>query len=64
MQGCTPSVYLYGSSVLNDFRLGWSDIDILILTGKQMSEEQAQRLVGLRGETRAGICKEDEAAGG
>ncbi len=50
LQGCTPSVYLYGSSVLNDFRLGWSDIDILVLTGKQMSEEQAQRLVGLRGE--------------
>ena len=24
-----PSIYLYGSSVLDDFKLGWSDIDIL-----------------------------------
>lgn len=42
-----PSIYLYGSSVLNDFRLGWSDIDILILTNKQITEEQAKTLVGL-----------------
>lgn len=42
------SIYLYGSSVLNDFRLGWSDIDILVLTGKQITEEQAKSLVGLR----------------
>lgn len=43
-----PSIYIYGSSVLNDFRLGWSDIDILILTDKQITEEQAKILVGLR----------------
>ena len=43
-----PSIYLYGSSVLDDFRLGWSDIDILVLTEKQITEAQAQRLVGLR----------------
>lgn len=43
-----PSIYLYGSTVLDDFRLGWSDIDILVLTQKQMTEEQAQKLVGLR----------------
>ncbi|MDE7354177.1 MAG: GNAT family N-acetyltransferase [Acetatifactor sp.] len=43
-----PSIYMYGSSVLNDFRLGWSDIDILILTNKQITEEQAKTLVGLR----------------
>lgn len=43
-----PSIYMYGSSVLNDFRLGWSDIDILVLTSKQMTEEQAKSLVGLR----------------
>lgn len=43
-----PSIYLYGSSVLNDFRLGWSDIDILVLTDKQITEEQADSLVGLR----------------
>ena len=43
-----PSIYLYGSSVLDDFKLGWSDIDILALTDSQMSEGQAQSLVGLR----------------
>ncbi|MCM1188149.1 MAG: DUF4111 domain-containing protein [bacterium] len=48
LSDCKPSVYLYGSSVLDDFRLGWSDIDILVLTDRQISEEQAQRLVKLR----------------
>ena len=43
-----PSIYMYGSSVLNDFRLGWSDLDILVLTDKQITEEQAKTLVGLR----------------
>ena len=43
-----PSIYLYGSSVLEDFKLGWSDIDFLVLTDSQMSEGQAQSLVGLR----------------
>ena len=43
-----PSIYMYGSSVLNDFRLGWSDLDILVLTSKQITEEQAKSLVGLR----------------
>lgn len=45
---CRPSIYLYGSSVLGDFHLGWSDIDILVLTRSPISEEQAQRLVHLR----------------
>ena len=48
LSDCSPSIYLYGSSVLNDFRLGWSDLDILVLTDKQMSEKQAQKLVNLR----------------
>ncbi|MDE7300012.1 MAG: GNAT family N-acetyltransferase [Lachnospiraceae bacterium] len=43
-----PSVYLYGSSVLDDFRLGWSDIDILVLTRKRISQQQAMELVMLR----------------
>lgn len=33
---------------MNDFRLGLSDIDILVLTDKQITEEQAKSLVGLR----------------
>lgn len=57
LQDCEPSVYLYGSSVLNDFRPGWSDIDILVLTEKQMPESQADRLVGLRQEM---LVKEPE----
>jgi len=48
LSDCSPSIYLYGSSVLNDFRLGWSDIDILVLTEKQMSGAQAELLAGLR----------------
>ena len=43
-----PSIYLYGSSVLTDFRLGWSDLDILVLTSNPITEEQAKSLVGLR----------------
>ena len=46
--GNAHSVWLYGSIVQNDFRLGWSDIDILVLTGKQISNSQAQELVQLR----------------
>lgn len=45
---CKPSIYLYGSVVLNDFKLGWSDIDILVLTQKRISMPQAMRLVMLR----------------
>lgn len=45
---CGPTIYLYGSSALNDFRLGWSDVDILVLTEKQISESQANLLVNLR----------------
>lgn len=43
-----PSVYIYGSYVLDDFRFGWSDIDILVLTRKPISEQQADKLVFLR----------------
>ena len=48
MRENSPSVYLYGSVVLGDFRLGWSDIDMVVLTQSQLSESQAERLVGLR----------------
>jgi len=43
-----PTIYLYGSCVLDDFRLGWSDIDLLVLTQAPLSEAQAQALVPLR----------------
>ncbi len=43
-----PSIYLYGSVVLDDFKLGWSDVDLLVLTQKRISEAQAKELVGLR----------------
>ena len=45
-----PSIYLCGSVVLGDFKLGWSDIDILVLTQKEIPEDQAERFVGLRQE--------------
>ena len=48
LSDCNPSIYIYGSSALNDFRLGWSDIDILVLAEKQITEAQAKTLVNLR----------------
>lgn len=45
-----PSIYLFGSVVLDDFRLGWSDIDIVVLTEQEITEERANRLVMLRQE--------------
>ena len=45
---CAPSIYLHGSCVMNDFRLGWSDIDILVLTEQPIERVQAEKLVSLR----------------
>jgi predicted nucleotidyltransferase len=50
LAACRPSIYLYGSVTLGDFKKGWSDIDILCLTKEQITQEQADRLVGLRQE--------------
>ncbi len=44
----SPSIYLYGSCVLDDFRFGWSDIDLLVLTQKRIAPTQARTLVTLR----------------
>lgn len=41
-------IWLYGSVVLDDFQLGWSDIDFLALTDAPVTEEQAERLLPLR----------------
>ncbi len=43
-----PSLYLFGSVVLEDFKLGWSDIDILCLLQTKVTENQAGSLVNLR----------------
>lgn len=43
-----PSIFLFGSVVLDDFKLGWSDIDIICLTNKAVQEQQANELVNLR----------------
>lgn len=48
LEGCAVSIYIYGSLALGDFRPGWSDIDILVLTEKEITEGQAGRLVHLR----------------
>lgn len=42
------SIYIYGSCTLGDFKLGWSDIDLLILTQKTIGVKQAEALVNLR----------------
>ena len=43
-----PTIYLFGSITLGDFHLGWSDIDILVLTEQEITEQQAETLVVLR----------------
>ena len=43
-----PSIYLYGSVAIDDFKQGWSDIDIIVLTQKEISQPQAEILVELR----------------
>lgn len=43
-----PTIYLFGSVALDDFQLGWSDIDILVLTDREITEQKAETLVGLR----------------
>lgn len=48
MDGNVYGVWLYGSVVLDDFRLGWSDIDFAALTDGPISESQALQLLTLR----------------
>ena len=43
-----PTFYLFGSVVLDDFKLGWSDIDIVVLTKSEITALQAGILVNLR----------------
>ncbi|MCL2404576.1 MAG: GNAT family N-acetyltransferase [Defluviitaleaceae bacterium] len=43
-----PSIYCFGSVINDDFKLGWSDIDIVVLTRDEITQSQADNLVGLR----------------
>ena len=43
-----PSIFLFGSVVYDDFKLGWSDIDFICLTQKAINEKQSDELVNLR----------------
>jgi len=48
LQDNNPSIFLFGSAVRDDFKLGWSDIDIICLTDKPIQNVQANKLVNLR----------------
>ena len=50
------SIYLYGSVPMNDFKLGWSDIDILCILKDTVTDVEAEPLVELR----QNLLKEDE----
>ena len=41
-------IWLYGSTVLDDYWPGWSDIDFIALTDGRISERQAEELLMLR----------------
>ena len=43
-----PSIYLYGSVTAEDYRHGWSDIDLLVLTADPITGDQADALLSLR----------------
>lgn len=48
LEDVAPSIYLYGSAVMDDFQMGWSDVDILVLTKRRIAQGQAERLLTLR----------------
>ena len=48
MDGRVYSAWLYGSAAMDDFRLGWSDIDYVVLVNGMISENQAEKLLTLR----------------
>ena len=43
-----PSIYLYGSVTAEDYRHGWSDVDLLVLTREVITGDQADALLHLR----------------
>ncbi len=48
MDGRVYGAWLYGSAAMEDFRLGWSDIDFVALINEPISENQAQSVLMLR----------------
>lgn len=42
------SAWLYGSVALDDFRLGWSDIDVIVFAEGKITHDEAKELVSLR----------------
>ena len=42
LDGQEPSLYLFGSVTMDDFHLGWSDIDFLCLTKRPISPAQRE----------------------
>ena len=43
-----PTIYIFGSVALGDFKLGWSDIDIVVLTEHEIAEQKATILVNVK----------------
>lgn len=48
LEGSLYCIWLYGSVVFGDFRMGWSDIDFVALTDRPITEKQANKLLTLR----------------
>lgn len=48
--GRLHSLWLYGSAVMDDFRLGWSDLDFIAFSNGEIAEEAAQSLLMIRQE--------------
>ncbi len=48
MDGKIHGIWLYGSVAMNDFRMGWSDIDFVALTAGKISQGQAEEMLFLR----------------
>ena len=48
LDGRIYGAWLYGSAAMEDFRLGWSDIDFVVLVDGSVSEDEAESLLMLR----------------
>ena len=48
LDGRVWGIWFYGSVVLDDFRLGWSDIDFVALADGPIPKDRAERLRTLR----------------